>query len=178
MIRINMLPHERKKTSVITIELIAAGALILVVLIGVGIWAHYLTTVINEKNATIARKQEQVEELRVIINQVNQYEQDIQSLQNRINTIKRLRDNQTGPVLMMDELNRRLPDEIWFSQLRTAGDLISVRGFGMSQTAIGDFMSSLESSPYFHNVSLKISRLVAQHGRQVYEFELDFRTSV
>lgn len=178
MIRINLLPHERKRTSVMTIELIAAGALILVVLVGVGIWSHYLTTVIKEKNATKARKKEQVEQLRVIIEQVHQYEQDIQSLQNRIDTINQLRDHQTGPVLMMDELHRRLPEEVWLTQLRTAGDLISLRGFGMSQTVIGDLMGALESSPYFHSVNLKISRLVTQMGRQVYEFELDFRTTV
>ncbi|MGB3976165.1 MAG: PilN domain-containing protein [bacterium] len=178
MIRINLLPHERKKTSIMTIELIAVGALILVVLVGVGIWSHYLTTVIKEKNATIARKREQVEELRVIINQVNQFEQEVRSLQTRIDTIEMLRNNQTGPVLMMDELQRRLPEEVWLSQMRTTGDLISIRGFGMSQTVIGDLMGSIESSPYFHSVNLKISRLVTQMGRQIYEFEIDFRTTV
>ncbi len=88
MIRINMLPHERKKTSVVTIELIAAGALIFVVLVGVGIWAHYLDTVVKEKIATIDRKTKQVEELQVIIDQVIRYEEDIRSLENKVNTIK------------------------------------------------------------------------------------------
>jgi len=173
-----MLPHERKKASIITIELIAAGALIFVVLVGVGIWAHYLDTVMEEKVATIDRKQKQVEELQVIIDQVVKYEEDIRSLENKVNTIKQLKDNQTGPVLMMDELNRRMPEEIWFTQIRTVGDLISVRGFGLSQTSIGDFMSSLEGSPYFFSVNLKISALKVQMGREIYEFELDFRTRV
>ena len=178
MIRINMLPHERKKASVITIELIAAGALIFVVLVGVGIWTHYLDTVLDEKVATIDRKTKQVEELQVIIDQVLKYEEDIRVLQNKVDTIKQLKENQTGPVTMLDELNRRLPEEIWFTQLRTAGDLISVRGFGLSQTSIGDFMSSLEGSPYFHTINLKISTLKTMLNREVYEFELDFRTRV
>ncbi len=79
---------------------------------------------------------------------------------------------------MLDELNRRLPEEIWFTQFRTAGDLISVRGFGLSQTSIGDFMSSLEGSPYFHSIHLKIATLKVQSNREIYEFELDFRTRV
>ncbi|MBN1880018.1 PilN domain-containing protein [bacterium] len=178
MIRINMLPHERKKTSVVTIELIAAGALIFVVLVGVGIWAHYLTTVLDEKVSTIDRKTKQVEELQVIIDQVIRYEQDIKALENKVNTIKQLKENQTGPVLMLDELNRRLPEEIWFTQLRTAGDLISIRGFGLSQTSIGDFMSSLEGSPYFHSINLKIATLKTMLSREIYEFELDFRSRV
>ncbi len=178
MILINMLPHERKKASVMTIELIAACALILVVLAGVGIWSHYLTTVVAENNTEIARKRQQLEDLRVIIEQVNQYERDIESLQNRINTINQLRDNQIGPVMMMEEINRRLPGDVWFSQIRTAGDLITIRGVGLTHSAIGDFMTSLETSPYFHSVSLKISRLITMHGREVYEFELDFRTQV
>jgi len=178
MIRINMLPHERKKTSVVTIELIAAGALIFVVLVGVAIWAHYLDTVIEEKVETIDRKEQQVEELQIIIDQVLKYEQDVKRLENKVNTIRELEKNQTGPVLMLDELNRRLPEEIWFTQLRSAGDLISIRGFGLSQSSIGDFMSSLESSPYFFDVRLKIVTLTVQENREVYEFELDFRTRV
>ncbi|MBN1297321.1 PilN domain-containing protein [bacterium] len=178
MIRINMLPHERKKTSVVTIELIAAGALIFVVLVGVAIWTHYLDTVMDEKVATIERKEQQVQELQIIIDQVLKYEEDVKRLENKVNTIRDLKTNQRGPVLMLDELNRRLPEEIWLTQLRTAGDLISVRGFGLSQTSIGDFMSSLESSPYFFDVRLKIVTLTVQENREVYEFELDFRSRV
>lgn len=178
MIRINMLPHERKKTSVITIELIAAGALIFVVLVGVAIWAHFLDKVMAEKVATIDRKEKQVEELQIIIDQVLKYEEDVKRLENKVNTIRELENNQTGPVMMLDELNRRLPEEIWFTQLRSAGDLISIRGFGLSQSSIGDFMSSLESSPYFFDIRLKIATLTVQENREVYEFELDFRTRV
>ncbi|MCD4653265.1 PilN domain-containing protein [bacterium] len=178
MIRINMLPHDRKKTSVVTIELIAAGALIFVVLVGVAIWSHYLDTVMEEKLATISRKENQVEELQIIIDQVLKYEEDVKQLENKVNTIKDLKNNQTGPVKMLDELNRRLPEEIWLTQTRRAGDLISARGFGLSQTSIGDFMSALESSPYFFDVHLKIVTLNYQEKREVYEFELDFRTNV
>jgi len=178
MIRINMLPHDRKKTSVITIELIAAGALIFVVLVGVAIGSHYLDTVMDEKLATIEAKKDQVDQLQIIIDQVMKYEEDVKQLENKVNTINDLQNNQTGPVKMLDELNRRLPEEIWLSQTRTAGDLISVRGFGLSQTSIGDFMSALESSPYFFEIHLKIVTLNVQQNREVYEFELDFRTRV
>lgn len=178
MIRINMLPHERKKTSVVTIEIIAAGALIFVVLVGVAIWSHYLDTVMDEKLATIDRKDKQVEELQVIIDQVMKYEQDVKNLENKVNTIKDLKNNQTGPVQLLDELNRRLPEEIWIGNLNTAGDLVTIRGYGLSQTSVGDFMSSLESSPYFHDINLKIVTLDRQEGRDVYEFALDFRSNV
>lgn len=178
MIRINMLPHERKKTSVVTIELIAAGALIFVVVVGVAIWSHYLDTVMEEKVATIETKEQQVQELQVIIDQVLKYEADVQRLENKVNTIKELKNNQTGPVKMLDELNRRLPEDIWLTNLRTAGNLVTIRGFGLSQTSIGDFMSSLDTSPYFNEIRLKIVTLAHQMDREIYEFDLDFKTNV
>ena len=178
MIRINMLPHERKKTSVVTIEIIAAGALIFVVLVGVAIWSHYLDTVMEEKLATIDRKEKQVDELQIIIDQVLKYEQDVQNLENKVNTINDLKNGQVGPVKLLDEMNRRLPEKVWLAQMNSAGDLITIRGFGLSHTSVGDFMSSLESSPFFHDIRLKIVTLGMQEGREVYQFALDFRTKV
>ncbi len=178
MIKINMLPHERKKTSVVAIELVAAGSLILVVIIGIGIWWHYLETVIDEKIDTIKKKEKTVQELQIIIDQVLKYEQDRNVLQNKLNTIENLKNNQIGPVKLLDELNRRLPEQIWLLKLQTAGNLVTLRGNGLSQTSIGDFMSALDASPYFETVRLKISTLRIMFGREVYEFELDFRSKI
>ncbi|MBN1356329.1 PilN domain-containing protein [bacterium] len=178
MIKINMLPHERKKTSIVTVELVAAGSLLLVLLVGVAIWWHYLNTTIKERIATVERKQKTVEELQIIINQVLKYEKDRNTLQTKLNTIDNLKKNQKGPVRLLDELNRRLPEQIWLTRLQTAGTLITLRGFSLSQTAIGDFMSALDASPYFNNVKLKISTLRKLANHEIYEFELDFITEV
>ncbi len=178
MIKINMLPHERKKTSVVAIELIAASSLILIVIVGIGIWWHYLETVKEEKQASIKKKEKTVEELQVIIDQVSKYEKDRDVLQNKLNTIDTLKNNQKGPVRLLDELNRRLPEQVWIIRLQTAGNLVTLRGFGLSQTSIGDFMGALDVSPYFQDVRLKISTLKTERDREMYEFELDFRTLV
>jgi len=93
-------------------------------------------------------------------------------------TIDSLKQNQEGPVRLLDELNRRLPEQIWLTRLQTAGNLITLRGFSLSQTSIGDFMGSLGASPYFNTVKLKISNLRKLQNQDVYEFELDFRSEV
>jgi type IV pilus assembly protein PilN len=150
----------------------------LVVLISIGIWWHYLDTVIEDKVATIKRKEKTVDELQIIIDQVLKYEKDRDTLQNKLNTIDTLKKNQMGPVRLLDELNRRLPEQIWLTKLQTAGNLITIRGFALSQTSIGDFMGALGASPYFQSVRLKISTLKRQRDRETYEFELDFRSQI
>jgi type IV pilus assembly protein PilN len=178
MIKINMLPHERKKTSIVAVELVAAASLLLVLLVGVAIGWHYLDTTIEEKIATIEKKKKTVDELQIIINQVLKYEKDRNTLQNKLNTIDNLKKGQQGPVKLLDELNRRLPEQIWLQRLLSAGNLITLRGFSLSQTAIGDFMSALDASPYFNTVKLKISTLRRLANHEIYEFELDFRSEV
>ena len=178
MIKINMIPHERKKTSIVAIELIAGGSLLFVVLVGIAIWWHYLDTTISEKVATITKKEKTVDELQVIIDQVMKYEKDRDVLQNKLNTIETLKKNQKGPVRLLDELNRRLPEQVWFTNLQSAGNLITIRGKSLTQTSIGDFMGAIDSSPFFHDVKLKVSSLINEAGREIYEFELDFRTEV
>jgi len=178
MIRINMIPHERKKTSIVALELVVAGSLFLIILIGIGIWWHFLDSTIAEKQASIRNKEETVQKLQIIIDQVLKYEKDRDLLQAKLNTIDELKKNQKGPVRLLDELNRRIPKEIWLNQMRTAGNLVTIRGFGLSQTSIGDFMGSLETSPFFKQVKLKISSLRMIENREVYEFELDFQTNI
>ncbi len=176
MIKINMIPHERKRTSIVAVELVIGGLILLVVLVGIGVWWHYLSSTIAEKKATIEKKKKTVQELQIIINQVMKYEKDRDTLQNKLNTIDKLKKGQTGPVRLLDELNHRLPEQIWLVRLQTAGNLITLRGYSLSQTSIGDFMGALDSSPFFKDVNLKISSLRKIHNKEVYEFELDFRS--
>ncbi|MBN1550419.1 PilN domain-containing protein [bacterium] len=178
MIKINMLPHERKKTSIVLVELVAAGSLFIVLVVAIGIWWHYLDRTIEERIDTVRQKEKTIKDLQIIINQVKKYQQDKNVLQNKLNTIDTLKKNQVGPVRLLDELNRRLPEQIWLSRMQTAGNLITLRGYSLSQTSIGDFMGALDASPFFNNVRLKISTLRTMEGREVYEFELDFRSEV
>lgn len=178
MIKINMIPHERKKTSVVAVELVAAGSLLLVILVGIGIWWNHLDNTINEQKLAIEKKEKIVSDLQVIIDQVQKFEKDKQTLQNKLDTIQNLKNGQKGPVQLLDELIRRLPDQIWLANLRTAGNLVTIRGFALSQNSIGDFMGSLDTSPFFENITLKYSSLNPLKGVDVYEFELDFRTKV
>ncbi len=178
MIKINMIPHERKKTSVVAVELVAAGSLLLVIIVGIGIWWNHLDSAINEQNLAIEKKEKIVADLQVIIDQVQKFEKDKQTLQNKLDTIQNLKNSQKGPVQLLDELVRKLPDQIWLSSLKTAGTLVTIRGFALSQNSIGDFMGNLDTSPFFEKVTLKYSSLKPVKGIDVYEFELDFRTKV
>jgi type IV pilus assembly protein PilN len=140
--------------------------------------ALHMEEQIRHLDEQIRKKENTVKELQIIIDQILKYEKDKNTLKSKLNTIDNLKKGQQRPVKLLDELNRRLPEQIWLQRLLTAGDLITLRGYSLSQTAIDDFMGSLSESPYFDDVKLKVNSKRKVKDRDLNEFELDMRLKI
>ena len=49
---------------------------------------------------------------------------------------------------------------------------ISLKGIGLSEDDVANFMTNLEASPYYRNVRLKITKQKTEGGLRLQEFEL------
>ena len=78
-----------------------------------------------------------------------QFEQQRAQLQQRVSLIEQLRKGQSGPVHMLDQLSRALPETMWLTDLKQAGDDVTIDGRCTSLTALSDFVANLENSNYF-----------------------------
>ena len=87
--------------------------------------------------------------LRSILLQVQDFEQRKQQLQQRVALIEELRKGQTGPVRMLDEMSRALPDRLWLTQVAQEPAGVKVDGRTTSLTSLSDFVGNLETSGYF-----------------------------
>jgi type IV pilus assembly protein PilN len=158
MIRINLLAVERKSAATATFALqdsqkiaICCGALLIVTATGVGYryWTDSQTTRRLDKDISAAQKE--AARLRIIISQVQQFEQHKAQLQQRVTLIEQLRREQSGPVHILDQINRAVPPLLWLTELKQGADqnAIVINGKCTNLSALPDFVKNLEASGYF-----------------------------
>lgn len=102
-----------------------------------------------ELDEEIQRAQKEAQSLRSVLEQVQQFELRKTQLQQRVALIEDLRRGQAGPVHMLDEISRALPDRLWLTDLKQDADTLKIEGQTTSLTALSDFIGNLETSGYF-----------------------------
>jgi len=116
----------------------------------IGWWYWSLQSDSAQLNQQILDAQRETARLASVILQVRQYEEQRAQLQQRVTLIEQLRKGQTGPVHLLDQISRSLPDTMWLVELKqTAAGDVTIDGRCTSLTALSDFVSSLETSSYF-----------------------------
>jgi type IV pilus assembly protein PilN len=80
---------------------------------------------------------------------VQRFEAQKAALTQRVSLIEQLRRGQTGPVHMLDEISRALPDRLWLVELTQKGDEVSIDGRTSTLSALTDFIANLQNSVYF-----------------------------
>jgi type IV pilus assembly protein PilN len=115
----------------------------------VGWWYWSLKNDSAELDRQIVDAQRETARLQSVIQQVRQFDEQRAQLQQRVTLIEQLRKGQTGPVHLLDQVSRSLPDSMWLTELKQTANDVVIDGRCMSLTALSDFVSSLEASSYF-----------------------------
>jgi type IV pilus assembly protein PilN len=156
MIRINLLSvgRERAKKKAATFQTaqkLTIGASMILILAALFIgWRYWTVTRESAQLDTeIAAAQQETSRLHSIIQQVQQFEQRKAQLQQRVVLIEQLRNSQAGPVHMLDQISRALPPMLWLTELKQSDTDVTIDGRSTTQTAVSDFVASLEASGYF-----------------------------
>ena len=157
MIRINLLAGERKlKKAPASLNLMGrmvTVACTLILLLGGALigWRYWsLTRESAQHDASISAAQQETARLRSVILQVQQFEQRRAQLQQRVVLIEQLRKSQTGPVHMLDQISRALPQMLWLTELKqSTGTDVVIDGKCTTLTGLSEFVSNLEASGYF-----------------------------
>jgi type IV pilus assembly protein PilN len=157
MIRINLLAAERDKAKKKAVTFGTAGqkltvgcsVLLVLAVLFIG-WRYWSVSRDSAAvDAAIAAAQDETTRLHSVIQQVQQFEQRKAQLQQRVVLIEQLRKGQTGPVHMLDQISRALPQMLWLTQLKQSGTDVVVDGKCTTLTGLSEFVSNLEASGYF-----------------------------
>lgn len=155
MIRINLLAVERerakRRAGIQAGQKVTIGCslILLATALGIGWWWWSLRQEGARVEQEIAGARQETQRLRSVLEQVKQFEAQRAQLQQRVALIEELRKGQGGPVRMLDQVSRSLPDRLWLTQLEQEGADVTIQGRATSLTALSDFVANLEGSGYF-----------------------------
>lgn len=163
MIKINLLAEARpskKKKGVSALgsagqlnTILLAGAVVLgLIVIFVQYWL--LNSTIKDYNDKIRVAQQEVARLEAILKEVKDFEDKKAKLQKKVDLINQLKVNQTGPVRLMDEVSRALPDLLWLERMSYSGSSIGLDGKAIGPNAVANFLENLKRVPYFQEPKL------------------------
>jgi type IV pilus assembly protein PilN len=155
MIRINLLAVERERTKKRVLipaahrVTIAASLILLATVLGIGWWFWYLHQESARLDAEIAKAEIETQQLRSVLAEVQKFESRKAQLQQRVTLIEQLRRGQAGPVHVLDEISRSVPDRLWLTEIVQKEKDFTLSGMTTSLTAVSDFIANLESTKWF-----------------------------
>jgi Tfp pilus assembly protein PilN len=141
-----------------------------------GGWWFVKNNTLKERQATVANKEGEAHHLEAIIKEVEGYTKQKESLQKRIDLINLLKQNQKGPVKVMDRISQDLPDLVWLDTMSMQGGLITIGGRGLNPNAVANFVDNVKHDPLFEEPDLQH---LTQTGSApvVYTFDMTFHFS-
>ena len=170
MIRINLVAEGKKPAAArpqsssggfgldsenLALYALVAGFLIFAAVFGV--WWFRLNSEIQANQKVIRAKQKRADELREIIERVEAFERRQELLTQKIDVITDLKNNQRGPVEIMDQVSRALPELLWVDRMNQTGDRVEIQGRTFNISSIATFVENLDNVPFFQEPILKRS---------------------
>lgn len=143
------------------------------VLIALVYWM-ILNNAISNKNEEIAIAQKEVDELAPIIKEVEEFKAKKAELQRKVRIINNLKARQKGPVRVMDEVSKALPELLWLTKMDVKATQIIISGQAFNTNAIANFIENLDRVPEFQEPVLKEA---ASRRGGIYGFNVSFKYS-
>ena len=121
------------------------------------------TRLTNEK----ASLEQEKERLKDIFKKKDDLQKRRELLDRKIAVIKELKAKQLGPVKLLDELSKDLPEYVWFQSVSETNvkDTFSIEGFALNANKVADFVENLQKSerfvvtegPHYNNLSGQVA---------------------
>ncbi len=185
MIRINLLTEARAAAAKKKGPALPTGAKLnnLLLIGGLALGLIYIGTmflVLSSRNRRldeeIGKAREEVARLKSIIDEVKGYEDKKRSLEAKISLINSLKTNQKGPVRLMDEISKALPDLVWLTEMTMQGEQLTLKGRTLSPNAVATYLENIKKSPYFAEPVFKnLGREPGPQGIYSWEMTVTFR---
>ncbi len=134
----------------LAIFLLGAGAM--------GTWTIYLRQQINAGIQKRNRLRIEEARLQALKKEIQQFEILKQQRQSRIDVIEKLKEEQTGPVLLLNTILQSIPREgvLWLTSLTQKESSIKIVGYTQNTEVIPDLITNLASSGFFQTVDLEL----------------------
>jgi type IV pilus assembly protein PilN len=174
MIRINLLlVREVKQRRELRLQLQLACVLLLLA-VGVGLWLFYEQGRTRDARVReLEQLQAELKALEKIVKEVEQFQKQTRILEKKVEVIGDLKKNQRVPAPLLDEISRRLPEQIWLEVIQETGPSWKISGKSLNgNPGVADFMKNIERSPFFGTAGLIESKSETLQNRPVMSFTI------
>ena len=175
MIRINLLLVREVKRRIELRRQIQVACVVLILALLGGAWTFYTQGQTRRaRQARLLDIERELKSLEKILKEVKQFEERTALLQRKIDTIGDIKKNRRLPAPYLDELSRRLPDQIWLVAVQEeGGNRIKISGRSLNgNPGVADFMKNIERSPLFGTAGLIESKSETVRDRSVMSFTI------
>jgi Tfp pilus assembly protein PilN len=181
MIRINLISEGKKapvrsarlrafNVNAQNVAVLCVIASFLVALLAYGGYWLWMKRELQKQQDQITELKATVAELEEIIKEVERFEKRKVELQHKIDVITDLRNNQRGPVHIMDHVSRALPDFLWLDRMEMSASTVNIQGKAFTTSSVANFIENLDSVAEFQEPVLKSTTWRSP----VYDFQVSF----
>ena len=174
MIRINLLPiRQTQKRQTVQQQLFIGGVLLILTITACIVWTMAISSQVDEKKAQIAEKNKELQQLKKIIGEVNEFTTKKKELEDKLKVIETLRKGKTGPVRALDDLATEIPNRVWLTDVIETNGSVTITGRAIDHEDVSAFMKSLQKSKYFSGINLQHSKAGKdKSGVTLYDFKI------
>ena len=176
MIRINLLPFRaaRKKENVKRQIFIYAGTSVVILLAMVYEFIN-LSSTLGSLNNEKKGLQGELKTYEATIKKIDRLNKKIKEIRAKLDVIKELESNKTGPVRLLDEISMAVPkDKLWLRNFSESNGKLTLSGTAMDNETVALFMTNLEKTQSVTSVDLRSTKLrrIPRYGVDVSDFVL------
>lgn len=153
-----------------SVYILAAG-LVVGALVVLG-WYLSLNAKLNNRDAKITKAKKEVEELKPILKEVEDFKRKKRRLSRKIEIITDLDRKRRGPVSVMDEVSQALPELVWLNNMQVRGKRVNLKCRTLNFNAIAAFIENLKKVKEFDE---PITKNIKRGRRGTYSFDISFR---
>lgn len=182
MILINLLPHReearKRRKEAFQATMFASFLLGLAFAGAIYWWFQIMIADQQNKNAFL---QQEIKVLEGQIKEIATIEDEIASLRARQKAVEDLQSDRNLPVHLLTELVKQLPDGVYVTAIRQAGQTITMQGMAQSNERVSELLRNLASNtpwlakPELAEITASTVALSQRDQRRVSSFNLRFQ---
>ncbi|HEX9020643.1 MAG TPA: PilN domain-containing protein [Nitrospirota bacterium] len=180
MIKVNLLPTDKKKkrpskkVSALQQQLLVGGLVLILIGLAMGyFWTRQKIMIASlERQKTAAEKR--IQEQDNLLKEVKNVEEERKKVSEKIELIEQLKKNQGGPVRLLDEISKALPQGVGLLSLAENNKNVDIEGEAFTNEDVVRFVDRLKASPLLSGVMLLETSLGKREGVDIYKYKLQF----
>ena len=170
MIKVNLLPYKKTKTSALKVNIVTFCLLLFIG--NILFWSIYFYNwrdIVDYRNKIAATKIE-LASLQPIYQEYQRIQQAKKEIERRIKVVNQLKSGRALAARSLFDLSTSMKEGVWLKSFKKKEDQFEIEGRSLVNESISDFMEMLTKLPYMKNVELKSIQDVTEEGLVVKKF--------